>query len=502
MILIGVLTVLAVLAGAVVVGAVFGSSEVTTTSDQNVIVIMTDDQTYDQLRFMPQVQSLLVEQGTSFVNFYTSTPNCCPSRAAFYSGQMPHNNGVSDNVPPLGGAQKFASHLDQTIATWVQQSGYYTASIGKFLNGWGNPEKPDLWTGGIEPPPGWTHWFGLIDPTTYGYYNYSVSDDGTRRDYGNDPADYQTDVLGREVLDTITEGSQSGKPWFISWTPLAPHVGAGENVSTDGLYRGVLAIPSPAHAGKFADEPLSSSPSQVFDDAALRSADLMNKPERVRNRVSSFPTSEKYATRTWRAALESIQSVDEWVGEIYRHLDALGELDRTTIIFTSDNGFFHGEHGLWGKGLLYEEAVRVPLVIRGPGFPPGATADQMTMMVDLAPTILGITAADTSQLLDGIDLRPLAVDPSLSADRVVFLETSYTYSGGDSTVAVRVGRWAFMKWSSGERELYDLSSDPYQMVNLIDDPPDMAALDLLDSLASQLATCEGSTCYVLEPNLG
>ena len=192
----------------------------------NVLVIMTDDQTLESMRVMPIVGKQLVAEGTSFSKYYVSFPNCCPSRATYLTGQYSHNTGVEDNVPPLGGAGKLKA--DETLPVWLQRSGYWTASIGKFLNTWGED-------GNITPPPGWNRWFGLIDPTTYQYYGYSVSVDGQRRDYGTSPQDYQTDVLGKEVVDTIRARAGQDQPWYVSFTPLSPHAEKPESAQTEGV---------------------------------------------------------------------------------------------------------------------------------------------------------------------------------------------------------------------------------------------------------------------------
>jgi len=462
---------------------------------QNVLVIMTDDETYAELQYMPQVKSLLVGQGTSFDNFYTTTPNCCPSRAAYYTGQVPHNDGIIDNVPPLGGAQKFQPHLDQTLGSWMQGAGYYTASVGKFLNGWGNPDKPDFWTGGITPPPGWNNWFGLIDPTTYSYYDYDVSVNGERRHYGTAPEDYQTNVLGKEVQQSITNGTKSGKPWYVSWTPLAPHTGQGESTNINGTPSNIVAVPPPDHLGQFKNERLYTVPSQSYGIASAQTADVLGKPKYVQDRVRKLPVTKAGEGNAWRAELETIQGVDDWVGRIYKTLQDLGELNNTTIIFTSDNGLFHGEHGLRQKGLLYDEAVHVPLVIRGPGFPAASTAHQMAEMTDLAPTILGLGHAQTTQPLDGIDLKPLASDSTAAADRALLLETAYSYTKL-ATKEIRVANWAFMAWSDGSMELYDMAKDPYQMKNLAADPAYAAVRLDLGSRLSALATCAGPNCQM------
>lgn len=487
---------LAVLAGCVVVVVIVGNHPTPTrSSGQNVLVIMTDDETYSELQYMPQVKSLLVEQGTSFDNYYTTSPNCCPSRAAYYSGQLPHNDGVIDNIPPLGGAQKFASHLDETVATWMQSAGYYTASIGKFLNGWGNPDKPDDWTEGIAAPSGWNHWFGLIDPTTYSYYDYDVSVDGQRHHYGDKPADYQTDVLGKDVFDTIAHGAQSGKPWYVSWTPLAPHTGQSESQTPSRSPNSLYPVPPPDHIGQFANEPLYTAPSQIWGAAAAQSADVQGKPAYVRDRVATTPIEQVNQQKSWQAELATIQGVDDWVGRIYKELQDLGELDQTTIVFTSDNGIFHGEHGLRQKGLLYEEAIHVPLVIRGPGFPSGTTAHQMAEVIDLAPTILAIGHARTTQALDGIDLKPLASDPTAAADRALLMETAYSYAKL-STTELRLAGWAYMHWSDGSTELYEMGLDPYQMKNLSGVPAYAVIQADLEKRLTKLSTCVGHGCQM------
>ncbi|MEZ5142276.1 MAG: sulfatase-like hydrolase/transferase [Acidimicrobiales bacterium] len=228
-VIVAVVVAVLVLGAAVSVGAVV-RTHVTDGAHPNILVVMTDDQTLEEMRALPRTQRLIGDQGTTFDQYYVSFPVCCPSRATYYSGQYAHNHDVRDNVPPLGGAGKFVPHQQDTLAVWMKDAGYQTASIGKYLNGWGED-------GNISPPPGWDHWFGLIDPSTYNYFNYSVSVNGQRYDYGTRPEDYQTDVLGQEVVNTIGRFSQDGRPWFVSFTPLAPHVEAGRGPRRSGRRR-------------------------------------------------------------------------------------------------------------------------------------------------------------------------------------------------------------------------------------------------------------------------
>ncbi len=459
--------------------------------EANLLVIMTDDQTLESVRVMSNVRTLLAEQGTTFSRYYVTTPNCCPSRATFYSGQYPHNNGVRDNVPPMGGALLFRAIEDESLGPWMQQAGYWTAHIGKYMNGYGDPNPPYSWDDGIEPQPGWDRWFSLIDPFTYTFYNYKVSVDGEERTYGTAPEDYQTDVLGQEVLDSIDAGVASGKPWFVSWMPVAPHIGQRERVPEPGeIPDSFTVVPAPRHLGMFANEPMFQAPSLVYGAAAASSEDLAGKPKMVQERATA---DEALSLSGYRAELESLQAIDEWIGRMYDKLEETGQLDSTVIVFASDNGLFHGQHGLWQKSLLYEEAVHVPLIVRGPGFPAGTTATQLTSNIDLAPTLLGIAGGEATRVLDGRDLRPLASDPAQGTDRALLLENWYTFTN-TSTQAIRVGDWAYMEWSTGERELYDVGTDPYQMTNLASDPAYAQTITELSQRLGVMRSCAGATC--------
>lgn len=462
-------------------------------SRHNVMVVLVDDATYEEIRVMQHVQKLAAE-GTSFSRFYTTTPNCCPSRGGFYLGQYPHNTGIRDNIPPLGGANSFVPHANESIGVWMQRAGYYTAQIGKYLNGWGNAAKPDEWQGGITPEPGWDHWFVDIDPTTYQYYDYKISNDGNEQTYGHTPAEYQTDVTGAEAVKTIKTAAATKKPWFITWSPMSPHIAGKESANGPNEHITSLApVPADTYKGRFANEPLPKTPSMVYGPDGVNTPDLQGKPAYIRTRVSEIPANERTMTEAYRAELEALQSVDDWVGTIYQTLHDLGQLDSTEIVFWSDNGLFHGEHDLIQKGLLYEEAAHIPLVVRGPGFPAGKVADQLTLNIDLTPTILSIAGAKAPSPLDGRNLTAVAEDPKAAADRAILLEYWYSFTHM-TTTAVRYQNWVLMVWSTGELELYDLASDPYEMHNLATDPARNPQLSKLRSKLTALEHCTGASC--------
>jgi arylsulfatase A-like enzyme len=455
----------------------------------NIVLIMTDDQTLESLRVLTNVDRLITKQGTNFTHYYASFPNCCPSRATLLTGQFSHNNGVRDNVPPFGSVHNLKG--DEVLPVWLKRAGYYTAHVGKYLNGWGG-------NGDIAAPKGWDHWFGLIDPTTYKYYNFSISSDGARRDYGATPGEYQTDVLGAEVVRIIEEragrrtpGSPE-QPWFVSWAPLAPHAQATETASgeTSDKSEGIAStFPTPAekYKGTFANEPLPHPPS-------FNQVDTSKMPTFFRERLPMQPPNELLVQQEYRQELETLKSVDEWVGNIFAMLEKTGQLDNTVVMFTSDNGFYHGEHRLtFLKVFLYEEGVHLPLIVRGPGFPKGANIDAVAGNVDLAPTIMKMAGATSPLVLDGRDLGAVALDPSRGAGRGMLLE-NLTRSGSSHSEGIHTDRYVYITNERNEEELYDLQSDPFQIDNRIDDPALKSIKDDLAQRTRKAKGCKGAEC--------
>ncbi|MBI2708899.1 MAG: sulfatase [Actinobacteria bacterium] len=476
----------AVLAGLVVLAAVGGAMVVgrrdaaLPRSRPDVVVIMTDDQTLASMRFLPRTNRLLGARGTTFTDAVVSFPNCCPSRATFLTGQYAHNTGVLDNVAPAGGFAKLDS--SETLPVWLQRSGYWTASIGKYLNGWGQD-------GAIQPPPGWNRWFGLIDPTTYSYFGFQASDQGRRVRFANRPQDYSTDVVARTAVSAI-ERAPSGKPLFMQVTPLAPHVQTPER-ATNGKAILSTPVPAPRDKGTMAGVPLPRPPS--FDEA-----DTSDKsPQIARPRIGARDLA--YLRRYWEAEIESLQAVDRLVESVVGALERSGRLDRSVVMFTSDNGLFHGEHRIrTAKFYLYEPAVRVPLVIRGGPFAAGRRIGAPVANVDLAPTILDLTGArpPASFTQDGRSLVGLVRDPGALARRGVLLENQYLLPDGSArrTVAIRTARWKLIVWDDGWEELYDLRADPDEVTSLARDPALARTKADLRARLETLRRCRGRSC--------
>lgn len=368
------------------------------------------------------------------------------------TGQYAHNHGVLSNQPPDGGYTRF----DNTTAlpVWLQAAGYRTIHIGKFLNGYGNSDP-------TEVPPGWSDWQALIQLE---YYDYDLNDNGLVTHYDSAAEDYSTDVLVARAEEAIAESAPGG-PFFLNLSVYAPHMTKVEGLTT--------AVPAARHDGLYAEERLPKPPS-------FNESNLTDKPAHIQalKKVKGPPLT-KIITR-YRDQLESLLAADEAVGRVIDALRMSGELDNTVVMFLSDNGFFHGQHRIRSlKEQPYEEAIHVPLLVRGPGFTAGTTVNALASNIDLAPTIAAIAGATPLVTVDGIDLR------ALPGERSVMIET-YT----DDEVCftgLRTETETYVRYVSGEEELYDLTTDPYQLSSLHARP---AWAKRLDELRAELDTIE------------
>jgi N-acetylglucosamine-6-sulfatase len=437
----------------------------------NVVVVMSDDQHADSMRFMNEVNAELGAGGATFRNSFASFPLCCPSRATYLTGQYPHSHGVLANQAPDGGFAKLDS--SNTLAVWLQQDGYYTAHIGKYLNGYEG--FPDL------EPAGWTEWYGST--RTYRYYDFTLNEHGTLVTYGTGADQYQADIYTQKAIDFINRRAPEAQPFFLSVAYLAPH-GGGPNPSPqppDDCQGS--AKPAPRHASAFDSEPLPQPASFNEEDVSDKSQDIQALPPLTAEDVANIE-------RQYRCRLESVLGVDEGVGQIVDALRASGELDNTLFVYTSDNGFFHGEHRVKsGKHRLYEPSIRVPLLIQGPGIPPGVSVDDLAVNADLAPTILEATGAAAGRAIDGLSLLPAAAQPDRPRGRAILLETR-------NYAAVRTPRYIYAEYATGETELYDLENDPDQLQSLHADPAFDQVKGALAALLSRLRTCSGASCQV------
>jgi N-acetylglucosamine-6-sulfatase len=432
----------------------------------NVVVIETDDQTVADMAVMPHTQRLIGDAGTTFTDSYVSLSLCCPSRATFLTGQYAHNTGVWSINPPWGGYDRLRGA--QTLPVWLQRAGYATGLIGKYLNGYGDRDP-------LEIPPGWTEFEGLESRDTYRFYGYTINDGGRLRRYGYANADYQTDVLTRRAVDFIDRRAPRRRPFFLWTTYVAPHTGQPHDFGDPGRFNG--AVPAPRHRFAFPGSLLPDSP--AFDEP-----DMRDKPPQLR-RPRLRPQQLFRIADTTRRRRASLMAVDEGVGRIVDALKRAGELDDTLLVFTSDNGWMSGEHRQpGGKIVPYEPSVKVPLLMRGPRVAAGATSSRLTWNGDLAPTILDAAGARAPFALDGESLlRP-------GRPRAVLLEAppGHGTNGLPLFTGLRAGRWKYVEYLDGARELFDLERDPDELHNLRRPAPRLAR-----ELA-RLRDCRGQSC--------
>jgi N-acetylglucosamine-6-sulfatase len=541
------------------------------------VVIQTDDETLEELnaaftppggaeeRAMPNTLSLLGERGMTFSRYYTPYSLCAPSRVSLLTGRYAHNNNVRGNVPPNGGWTGFQSRQAYThnLATWLQGGGYRTIHIGKILNGYGDAP----YSSGTEVPPGWSSWHSILNSDTNHYaYGYLMNNNGVvegpygnsgsweTREYGEiddagcpyaplngKPCYYETDHFNQLAVEELAATSPE-QPFYMQLDYTTPH----------GDFR-KPAGPQPAtrDIGRFAGAPLPDNRAEGFNEGNVN-----DKPRFIRE-APYLSATEIHTYRVYyQNVLASLISVDEGVKNIVDELGSLGRLRNTYIIFTSDNGFFFGQHRLvGGKFLAYEPSTHLPLLIRGPGIKPGSVSGQLASTIDIAPTILELAGVAPDKSIDGTSLVPYLKDPSLRS-RVPVLFESFVQTndveqdGGASTeipgyspttdagaargklgvagatakkasgssageptahasvvappknyYGIRLGPYKYIEWPDGEKELYDINTDPYELNNVARDKNYGPIRAFLHEQLVRLEECHGRTCQEVAPKL-
>ena len=464
-----------------------------TATKPNVVVVMTDDQTVADLSVMPRTKKLIGDEGVTFGSSYVSYPLCCPSRTTLQTGQYAHNHGVEGNAAPNGGFARFKS--DSALPVWLSSAGYTTGHIGKFLNGYGRDNPTEI-------PPGWTEWYGSTDPSTYSMWGYTLNENGVLKTYGSaaneDPALYQTDVYKQKAVDFVQRRAPESAPFYLSVAFLAPHterqVVDGVPIITPGEGN---PRPAPRHNGAFANEPLPRDP-------GFNEPDVSDKPTWVRGKPVLGDAAVNQITANYRSRREALLSVDEAVEGIVGALRDSGELDNTYIVFTSDNGYFQGQHRIpQGKYAVYEPSTAVPLLMTGPSVRRDARSNELVANIDLAPTILDVTGASAVGVEpDGRSLMPFARDPQRRTGRPLLHEALQAPDRPAEVVtaarrnyhAIRTTRYVYVEYFNGDRELYDLRVDPYQLRSVHDAPQYSETVRVLDRQLDVLKACSADSC--------
>lgn len=470
----------------------------------NVVMFLVDDldaTTTPYWDAMPQTKALLADRGLTFTNAFAPTPICCPARATILTGQYGHNTNVLTNGGPSGGWGAFVEGGGEERAFQIalQDSGYRTMLVGKYMNGYE--------TDPTHVPPGWDEWYGGVDNLLYTGYGYTLNENGTLVKYGYGADDYATDVIAATTMDFVHRAeTDDAQPFFAYVAPTAPH----------------LPLPAPP---RYADHAWSDAPAPVTPNTY--EADVGDKSAWLRDSTASHDATKDFTTADHQDRMGSLLAVDDMIAGVVETLDTHGELDHTVLMFVSDNGYNLGAHKLIHKMAPYEESVRIPFVVAGAGIEPG-TSDAMVIQPDLAPTILDLAGLPAPSYTDGTSLAPLFDGTTPDGWRTDFVAQ---YLGGAAAngigaelpptigfalfvmllgqeiptyTAIRTTEWTYVEWDQSPigqgvgAELYDLRADPYQLENLLATPDGRAAhaatVAELQTRMNELAECSGDSC--------
>ena len=439
----------------------------------NIVLVVTDDQRLDELdkRVMPATTRLIGGKGTTFTNTVVTTPTCCPSRATMLTGQYGHNNGVLANAP----GYRALVEPENTLPVWLQQAGYRTAHLGKYLNGYQGAVEENT-----EVAPGWDQWYTLLTPRRY--YGYNLSVNGTEQGFGNKDGDHFSRVINRQTARVIRRFSNGNDPFYVQVDQFAPHTESGRSKSAGRCKGG--AVPDPRDKKLFDNVKPPETP-------GYNEQDVTDKPSFISGRAPLSRKQERAVTRRIGCRLASLRGVDRGIKKMVQTLKQEDELDNTVIIFTSDNGYFEGEHRIAvNKTVPYEEALRVPLAVRVPPSVAGgqqpATVRKLVSNIDLAPTILDLAGgqpctAAGCRVMDGRSLVRLLRGNAngVPDDRSLLIEYGRARDKAGLVceyAGIRQPTRVYMEYTAisngvgcdpiDEGELYDLRLDPFQLNNL------------------------------------
>lgn len=445
----------------------------------NIVFVLTDDQDAS-IENMPRLRSLVAEQGATFTQAFVNTPLCCPSRASLLTGLHAHTHGVVANRAPEGGFEGFRDRGLEArgVVTWLKAAGYRTGLIGKYMNRYpGDGASADF----AYVPPGFDTFAAFFAPdrTSGSYYDYYVNLNHDVTFYPQRADDYITDAMARQALAFIdAQPAGSGAPFFLQVTPNAPHA---------------PPVAAPRHAGSL--NGLRAPRVGAFnefnvDDKPAYYQQIPRLDERAVERLDDLH----------RKRQETLLAVDELVELLVQRLTARGLLDNTFLVFSSDNGFMLGQHRFAnGKDVPYEESIRVPLVVRGPGVPRGVTLPHLVSNVDLPVTFAEWAGASTPSTVEGRSfgalLRAAAPDPAQWRSEVLLehVNVGEDADGVPTYVGLRTRDFKYVEYADGQLEFYDLRSDPGEENNLGRGADPVVLATLAKRLAA-LRACQGIAC--------
>jgi arylsulfatase A-like enzyme len=415
----------------------------------NILLVITDDQRATaSMQALPTVRRLFVRGGRTYTNAFATTPLCCPSRASIVSGRYAHNHGVHTNDDGMD------LDPDATVQRHLQDAGYRTAVVGKYLNRW-DPE--------VDP----AHFdeFAVWLRGIYRHSSWNVN--GTVRR----PEGYTTGLMTGFAERFLRRFEQDDDaPWYLWLGPNAPH----SPYSAEHRYKGAKT--------------------KGWDgNPATRDRDVSDEPSFIERSQNSIA----HARKVRRKQLRTLYSVDDQVAEVYDLLRELDEEEDTLAIFMSDNGFLWGEHGIVGKRYAYTQSIQIPLMIRWRGHvEPGSVDDRLAANLDLAPTLLDAAGVAVPRGFDGSSLFGDA-----TRDRLLIEQWGDEETYVPTMAALRTDTYQYVEYFGRQgrvvaREYYDLVADPWQRLNLLGDA-DRANDPDTGALARELRRarrCSGTTC--------
>lgn len=487
----------------------------------NIVLVMMDDMRYDELRFAPQLSHEVVDRGITFQNSFSPYPLCCPARATFLTGKYAHNHGVLYIRNPLA----FGAIDDRvTIASRLSDAGYRTALVGKYLNRYGT--APSRVTGKSSVryiPHGWTDWMAALDAgwrlagrTGGGAYHYFDMTQNVNGSVVFNTGTYSSDLVGREATALVGEYHREKAPFFLYLAPVAPHNGVpfepddppkDLRTATGGYdHLGTPARPDWVK-GRF-DAAIRKG--LGIRSAGSSEADVTDKPAPIAASPDLTPAERRAVREIERQRAESIFAWDKQFGILVDELKRTGEYDDTVFVLTSDNGYFNGEHRQReGKIWSHEPALRVPLVVAGPGIPHGVRYTPAST-ADLTATVLELAQARALPAMDGHSVLGAVTGPDRPWTVPVLTEgllrniprTTTDFPRILTTSGLRTARWKYTRYADGFGELYDLREDPNELTNLYADPAHRAVRDELTQVWLRLRGCRAAQCQVpLPPSL-
>jgi N-acetylglucosamine-6-sulfatase len=414
----------------------------------NFVFVLTDDLSMNLVSHMPHVLAL-EQAGLTMSHYYVVDSLCCPSRTSIFTGEYPHDDGVFTNTGSDGGYHAFNAHgnVQNTFAMALQKSGYRTALMGKYLNGY---QAADLM------PAGWYQW----DVAGNGYpeFNYNLNETDTWRHYSDNPQSYLTDVLSAKAGSFIKSAARSGGPFMLEVATFAPHQ---------------PYTPAPRYLG--------SANYVSYPKTAAWNRLPQNPPSWLKGQPPLNPAWQARITRSYQKRVEADLSVDDMIAHLESVLRATGQARNTYFVFSSDNGYHMGEYQLLpGKQTAFDTDIHVPLVVTGPGVPAGTTSSQLASNIDLAPTFESLAGVAVPGRVDGHSLAPLWHGrPPADWRQAILIEhhgpddnpgdpDRQNHLSGDppSYEAVRTANALYVRYASGEQEYYDTARDPLELDNI------------------------------------